>query len=279
MIHAEFKYNSEIIKIESKLDENIEKICKGFSKKVNKDINKFNFIYAGKQLNFNKLIYEEINNMDKERKIMSILALGIDSTIKNSNNIIKSDHIICPLCKESARIGFENFKIKIYDCKYEHITYLLFNEFEDTQNIDESKILCQECGTKNKSNTYNKLMYLCNTCGKNLCPLCKEKHIQNHTIINYEQKYYICEKHNRSFSSFCNNCKKDICILCETEHHNHEIISYTKIIQKTDLLNNIYYQKIKKPIDAFNDKITLLVDKLDNIKKNLEINNNSKYRI
>ena len=37
--------------------------------------------------------------------------------------------------------------------------------------------------------------YICKTCNKNICPLCKSNHDKNHKIINYDDKDYICEKH------------------------------------------------------------------------------------
>ena len=271
MILVEFKYNGEDFKIKAQETETMEKICKEFSKKLNKDINQFNFIYSGTQLNLTKHLFEIINILDKERKIMARIVLDKYSTINTNKSMIKANHIICPTCKECARIGFENYNIKIYDCINKHTSYILFNEFENTQQIDESKIICQVCGQKNKSNTYNKLMFLCISCNKNLCPLCKEQHNQSHQIINYEQKYYICKKHNRSFNSYCNTCQKDNCVLCESEHNFHHVTPYSQIIPISDSLNNIFSQKIKKSINEFNNKISLLINKLSNIKMNLEI--------
>ena len=243
-ITVEFIYNSQNkIPIYSKLNERFEEICSKFALKINKDINKVQLIYSGKYLNTNnKLITlgEIINKIDNERKMMSIIALDIsnESTIINKKNIIKANQVICPRCQESARINFENFQIKIYDCKNQHTSYLLLNEYEDSQTIDESKIFCSICKENNKNNTYNKLMYICNHCKIFLCPLCLQNHDKTHNIINYEQKYYICEIHNRAFNSYCKSCKKDICVLCESEHEKHEVISYSKIIPKIDLLNN-----------------------------------------
>lgn len=277
MIKVEFKYSGENIEIESRSNETIGMACKRFTQKVKKDINKLTFIYSGNQLSLNTTINEIINNLDKQRGIMSVIVFEIIGNSINSSNdnnnkyVIKSEFIICPECKEPAKINLEHFKIKIYDCKNGHNTYLLFNEFENSQCIDESKILCQICNEKKKSNTYNKIMYFCNICNKNICPLCREKHDKNHILINYEQKYYVCERHNRTFSSFCNTCQKDNCVLCELEHANHEIIPYSRIIPKTDFLYNIFNQKIKKSIKDFNERIFLLVNQLNNIKTNLEI--------
>ena len=149
----------------------------------------------------NNLLKEIVSKYDKERKVMSIIAVDNYSKVKSDyKKVIKADYIICPICKENALINFDNFKIKISDCKYGHTSYLLFNEFEESQKIDESKIICNNCGKINKSNTYNNIMYICNTCKMNLCPLFKEKHGGNHNIINYDQKYYICDIHNRQYT-------------------------------------------------------------------------------
>ena len=133
MILVEFKYNGEDFKIKAQENETMEKICKEFSKKLNKDINQFNFIYSGTQLNLTKHLYEIINILDKERKIMAIIVLDKYSTINTNKSMIKANHIICPTCKECARIGFENYNIKIYDCINKHTSYILFDEFENTQ--------------------------------------------------------------------------------------------------------------------------------------------------
>jgi hypothetical protein len=273
-IKVEFQYSEGNIDIYSKLKEIMEEICKNFGKKIHKNIKDIQFLYSGKKINMNKSLIETINKQDKERKIMSIIALdNYFQKQSNNKNIIKANHIICPICKESALINFEDYKIKIFNCKNGHTSYLLFNEFEESQKIDESKIICNNCCNNNKANSYKNIMYICNTCKINLCPLCKENHDQNHNIINYEQKYYICDIHNRQFNSFCKSCKKDICVLCESEHEQHEIIYYSKIIPKTNLLNNSK-QLIKELINNSSKNIIEIISKLNNIKSNLDIYSN-----
>ena len=290
-ITVEFQYIGLKIYIYSNLNETTETIFRKLGKKVNNDINKMQFIYAGQNLNSNKYLFEIINNYDKSRKIMTIIAYDNSDEKSKKDNIIKANHVICPVCKESANIYFENMKIKIFNCKNSHTSTLLFNEFKETQIIDESKIICNICKENNKSNSYNKIMYLCNTCNINLCPLCHQNHDKNHNIINYEQKYYICEIHNRSYNSFCSNCKKDICVLCETEHGQHIINSYSKLIPKIDSLNNAK-NSVNKLMLELNKNITSIINKMNIIKKNFEIyseivenlvnnynNNNINYKI
>ena len=52
-------------------------------------------------------------------------------------------------------LQINNFKVRLYDCINEHdIDEISLEEFEDTQKIDESKIICQYCGNMNKCNCY-----------------------------------------------------------------------------------------------------------------------------
>ena len=70
----------------------------------------------------------------------------------------------------------------MHKCKNGHtIDNILLSELENTQLIDESKIIWDKCKINNKGNTYNKEMFICNKCNMNLCPLCKSKH--NNTIM------------------------------------------------------------------------------------------------
>ena len=165
--------------------------------------------------------------------------------INNLNNetkpsIVKSKIVICPKCKENSRIQMNNFRINIYGCKNNHnASNILIEEYSNFQNIDESKIVCDKCGNK-KSDSYNKIFYRCNTCKINLCITCKERHDNNHNIVEYDKKYFVCEEHNDIFISYCKTCCKNICILCEEQHNNHEIITFGKILcKKEDVLNSM----------------------------------------
>ena len=86
------------------------------------------------------------------------------------------------------------------------------------------------CKNKYKSNTYNNEFYRCNKCKINLCPLCKSNHNNNHKIINFDNKNYICELHDKEYIRYCQNCKSNICVICLKEHKNHSIINYEDMI-------------------------------------------------
>jgi uncharacterized CHY-type Zn-finger protein len=82
---------------------------------------------------------------------MEILQFKTDfkDDIKLSNKL--SRQIICPICGESAKIKLNNYKISIYECKYNHnLNDLNIDEFKSSQIIDESKIICGICKDVNK---------------------------------------------------------------------------------------------------------------------------------
>ena len=82
-------------------------------------------------------------------------------------------------------MDIKDYKINLYDWKNGHRKEnILLNEFEETQNIYLSNIICDICKKNNKSISYNNIFYKCLTCNNNICPLCKSNHDKEHKIIN-----------------------------------------------------------------------------------------------
>ena len=64
----------------------------------------------------------------------------------------KLPNFVCPECGEISVININNYKIKISGCKNGHANNdILFSEFDKNQNIDVSKILCDNCKNNNIS--------------------------------------------------------------------------------------------------------------------------------
>ena len=222
-IEIEFNYQGQITIIQCNTQDNLNNIFHNFINKSNIDINLIYFLYSGNIIEGNSIIDQIINSTDKERKKMNILVNNKDDSNENIM-IIKPKDISCPKCGEISRINITDYKI-LLQCKNGHNKgNILLNEYKNTQKLDISKIICDECKINNKSNTYQNIFYRCNKCKNNLCPLCKDNHNKEHKIINYEEKDYICEVHNQKYTSYCKNCKKNICQYCEKEHKNHELI-------------------------------------------------------
>ena len=86
--------------------------------------------------------------------------------------------------------------------------------------------------------------------------MCKSKHDKNHKVINYEQKEYICEIHNKNYIKYCDTCKINICMLCFNQHNMHNIIDYDNIIPDIDNIENSLI-KLKDSIDIFKSDIII----------------------
>ena len=71
----------------------------------------------------------------------------------------------------------------------------------------------------NKGNIYNNIFYRCNTSKKDICPICYSKHVKKNAIVNYDDKNYFCEKHNKIYIEYCYDYKENICIYCEQGHN------------------------------------------------------------
>jgi len=268
MEQIEFIYKQNIILIQCHINDRMREIVNKFILKTFINKNSVIFLYSGNIIN-DELKLSEIIGKDKIDK-MRILVYSLDN-INNNKIIIKSKYIICPKCKENIKFKLNEYKIYLYECKNGHrIDDILLDEFEKTQYIDISKIECNICKEKRISNTYKNDFYKSLTCGINICPLCKSSHNKLHNIINYEQKNYICEKHNEIYIKYCDECKMNICIMCEKEHKNHRNISYGEIIPNYEKIKE-YMKELRKSIDIFNKNIEKIIYKLEKVKENIEI--------
>ena len=296
MVEVIFSYEGTNINIQCNINEKLKDIVERFLNKI-KD-NKYNinslYLYNGNEINFELTFNEQANNIDKKRKIMNIVVTNnnSDSYVNEKKQTISTD-IICPICKENIFIDIKNFKINLTGCKNNHFqNNILLYLFEESQKIDLSKIICDICNKNNKKKTHNNEFYICNTCNKNLCPLCKTIHNQDHLIINYDKKKYICQQHNESFNKFCETCKENICIICENNHIDHKIFELGKfLVDKKDLTDTL--RKLRNNIDKLKYKINLYIEVFnqmtnlldayykinDNIIKNYNINKRNYHKL
>ena len=253
MVEIEFNYKGRIIIIQANPDDKMKDILQKIIIKTQKNIDDINCMYGENEINENMSFIELATSEDKQRKKMCIF---VDDKInknklEQNKNTKKAKNIICPKCKENIRLYFKNYKISLYDCKNNHkIEDILLNEFEKTQNIDESKIICDICKKTNKSETLNNKFFICFSCNINICPLCFSNHDKNHNIIDYEKKQFIFNMHSELFNLYCQECKKDICLKCQKEHNGHKIIYYDEIMPEISNLNE-EIQNLKIKIDKY----------------------------
>ena len=279
MVEVEFNYQQNKIIILANLEDILESILNKYVNKSKLDINKIYFISNGKNINKKDKLVNIMSESDKKNKHIIILVYFINNIINIKNtNIKKSNDIICPECKEICEYQMYDYRIKLHNCKNGHIIKnIKINEFENNQNLDISQIICDKCKNKSKANTFNNEFYICYECKMNLCPLCKSIHDKKHSIINYDNKNYICNKHNSLFTRYCKKCNLDICLSCSYEHKNHKIEPYSykfidikKLRKKMNEFENVI-NKLKINLEEIMNKFKKIIENMNII---YNINNN-----
>ena len=247
---------------------------------MNLDINKLIFLYAGYNIRFDLTFNKQANNEDKIRKKMNVFVNSIEEKdIDSKSKLIQSKEIICSNCGNVCTINVNDYKIILYECENNHLETLLFDEFEKSQFIDESKILCDKCNNNNKGNSFKGQFFKCLSCNLNLCPLCQSQHMRNHNIVNYEDKNYICSKHSEKFDSYCKICHKNYCMFCSGEHDkNHQLIYFRDMLPDINKIDN-ELNELKIKIDKFKNEIQKIINLFIEVKTNFDIYYNINERI
>ena len=264
MTTVNFNFKGKMTQIQSKSNEKMSEIINKFIIKSQAVKNECFYIYNGNNINEELELSQIIDKADKEKNEIYILVNEIENDEKEKI-LKKSKQVICPECYESSYINIDDYKIDILGCKNNHIRKdLLLEEFENLQKIDESKIVCSICDTNNKSETYENIFYFCLKCKNNICPICKSKHDKKHNIINYDQKFFICNNHSDNYAKYCKECKVDICALCDKAHKNHNSIYLSEfIIDKEEMGNEM--DKLKENIDNLKDNINIIIKMLNSV--------------
>ena len=271
-IEIEFTYNCAPFIIQCRKEVKMKDIYKSFKFKAKAEGKQLIYLYNGRNLENDELTFNDIaSQIDKNRNKMNILVIEGEGQLPHHDNIIKSKKIICPECKEDINFKINDYKICLYDCKNGHqINDILFDEFEKTQEINISKIICDSCNKSNKGLTYKNEFYYCLTCKYNLCPLCKSVHDKNHNIIKDTNKDIICQMHNNSFTRYCIDCKSNLCSFCIKDHEKHKMKSFEDIIPNIKEINN-NFENLKKIMAQFENNINEIINKFIKVKDNLNI--------
>ena len=195
---------------------------------------------------------------------------------------ILSEDIICPECKQEARIlNITDDKVTL-KCNENHISEIKKTEFNKSQMIIKESIKCEcQCSLA-------KTKRFCLACQKNLCKFCENEHKKknnDHLIIDYAEKNFYCLKHNKSknqFISYCKTCKKHLCWLCNPKHENHQKVEFNELYYFRDKLNlkhkafSSIYKKLEQEFDELKKQLDIFKatnEMNENIIKNYNIDN------
>ena len=210
-----------------------------FQKFINKfnsesEIKDYKFYYEGKQLEYNSTIEKNESIGDKKE---------ITITVQKNIRIIK-----CPICNyNDCIINLSDFKIALYGCEHNHSHFTNYDNYEQTQKMEFSKIRCCNCDPVCNNNQQNDPLdfYLCLTCSKFLgnsksyCNKCNSTHISSHKKVKFSNKNYYCKNHFNKFIKYCFKCKKNLCEDCVNTHEKHNIKSYETMAPNDKELNEL----------------------------------------
>jgi len=123
-----FIYNGNEIPIQCSNGEKLKDIMEKLSNKINISKENIYGLYNGKIID-EELKEDQIRKNENNKKIILIYEYNKNIII---NNVIKSKEVICPKCQENCLIKIKDYKIVLYNCKYNHETILLINEYDET---------------------------------------------------------------------------------------------------------------------------------------------------
>ena len=263
-----FVYKGNSISIPAQSNEILYLVIDRFCLKANVNRNKIYFLNNGEILNENKKV-DEIKLNNENKKIIIVYNNNEINDNNNNNNIKKSSEIICPECYKNAFIEVDNYKIRLKNCINKHNKVILINEFEDSQLIDLSKIICNICKNNNMGNAYKNTFYKCLNCKIDICPLCYSNHNREHKIINYDERNNVCKIHFYNYDNYCIDCNKNICLKCFGDHNNHKIEYFGALYMQEEKIKE-EEEELRNIIDKMNEEIENIKLKLDIVKNNIE---------
>ena len=252
IFYSEGKILDKII-IQCKSNESMYSIFEKFSNKIGSKVDDFDFFYKGKKVKEDSTITSLKNNKN---------ANDIDISFKKRSKIMKCPECVCNNCI----IKIEKYRLNFTECCHEHkTTNIIFDKYEGSQNIEFNKIRCNKC--QKSQNDDLKDFSKCLRCSKQFkyaiyyCYECSLSHAHSQFLIKYDEKYYYCQDHFKSYKSYCATCNTNLCELCEKTHRNqnHRVLKYDQIFPDINPIK-LKLEDIKTRIDD----LKIVVDQIKN---------------
>ncbi len=93
---------------------NDENIFERLSDEINKDTSNMSFLYNGDSIN------EDFDLQKIKENEIKIIIIDFELERLENESLKQSKEIICPICKESCEINFNNYKISLFNCINKH---------------------------------------------------------------------------------------------------------------------------------------------------------------
>ena len=107
-----FLFKGQETTILCNLEDKMKEICQHYANKIQIDINNIYFLINGNKID-EELKYKDYTN--EENKSIKILVNEINNDTIN-DNIIKSNEMICPKCKENIFVNIRDYRINLNNC-------------------------------------------------------------------------------------------------------------------------------------------------------------------
>ena len=255
-----FIFERKTITIQCKKEDDMNKIYQKFATKIKiNDINDFDYFYEDKKIT-NNLTFEKLANDSSKNEII----ISVEKKLK----IVKCPKCIC----NDSIININNYKISFSNCKYGHNDNKIFEEYDKSQKIDYSQIICgnNKCG-KSQKELFSQDFYKCLKCTqltgrtKYFCNECKKNHDTNHKTIKYDEKNYYCENHFMKYLKYCSTCHQNLCKLCENEHKKH------KEGEKESIRHNIKsYEQMEPNLNNIKESLSKISGNINDLRHIIE---------
>ena len=226
------------------------------------------------------------NNIDEEER----QSLSIDSDYNQEKEILNQleielgSKIFCPEvdCFSNSVILLNPIFFEVNSDCGEHKNKMDIINFVKYSGISkegkETCDICKTCYTKIINN--KKILYKC-LCGKNICEICKNSHLQNnnineHILVDYKIKDYTCFCNNNSehFIGYCYDCTINYCSICQNGHTGHKTLLFEnsdkekeklkkKLIEQKNMINKFknlvdrWFERVKEFFDSYKTKLDL----------------------
>ena len=120
MTEVKIIYNGYPIIIQAQHNEIVKEIFNRFKIKIKGENKELIFLYNLEIIKDDNI---SISKLTAE-KVITILACDSFNMNSGNNNLVKSEYVICPICKESAILEEKDYKLISYSKFYINIYYL-----------------------------------------------------------------------------------------------------------------------------------------------------------
>ncbi|XP_056003826.1 uncharacterized protein LOC130049806 isoform X2 [Ostrea edulis] len=178
---------------------------------------------------------------------MDTLGLSTQLKVRQCSQCQGNTEFYCNTCKRDLCLQCKKKHVTENSTRYHNVVFYVTRYTE--------KSFTTQCKLRQCSQCQGDTEFYCNTCKRDLCLQCKEKHVidlhtKHHGVVIYRENFKCvplretCVRHpNRKYRMFCDHCYYSVCKRC-TGHSTHALVDLrtayqTKRQQHREIIDNI----------------------------------------